>query len=415
MIAAVVLCLLVIAQCARASENLPRLQVQDDRVVNADGKTVALRGVNLGNWLLIEPGGLGGTMGSFSDQAKLLHILRDRFGETERRRLIDLYRDSYITARDFDNVKTFGFNVVRVGFDIELFEDDDRPWQLRADAFKYLDFAVREAKARGIYVLFDLHGAPGRQVNGKQSGDASRADFWTIPDDQERALRVWEQIARHFKGDSTVFGYEMLNEPFSATAEQLLDFAKRWYARVRPIDAQAVLMFPGLYTNVKFYGKPADHGWANCMFDMHFYPGVAFTGPAATQPSTPESASRDLLKTWPKLVTELKSVQTPLFVGELSIVYKSGGGGEMLRRYTDFAADHGWAVCVWTLKELTRAGGVTSKMWMLTTNAGPIRPVDVHTSPEADIEAAIRNLATMPLVIDDDTLHWQTTAQSPLK
>lgn len=399
------------------AETLPRLKVVDGRIVNPEGQPVALRGVNLGNWLLIEPGGLGGSaggaVGKFADQAGLFHILRDRFGEAERRRLIDVYRDSYITARDFDNAKTFGFNLLRVGFDHELLEDADKPFVLRPDAFKYLDYAIEQAKARGMYVVFDLHGAQGRQVSGKQGGDNSRADFWDVPDNQERAFWMWEQIAKRYVNEPTVFGYQVLNEPFSGTDAQTLDVSKRWFPRMRAIDKNAVLILPGMYSGVGFYGDPASHGWENCMFDLHFYPGVAFTGPAATQPSTTQSAVRPLHRRWPQLAEDLRKIKTPLLVGELSIVYKSGGGGEMIRRYTDFATENGWAVCIWTLKELTLKGGVSDKMWMLTTNEQPLTPVEIRTSSKEKIEAAFRSFATMPLVIDEDVRHWQTTSQRP--
>jgi hypothetical protein len=36
------------------AETLPRLRVENGRILDADGKAVTLRGVNLGNWLLIE-------------------------------------------------------------------------------------------------------------------------------------------------------------------------------------------------------------------------------------------------------------------------------------------------------------------------------------------------------------------------
>ena len=113
------------------------------------------------------------------------------------------------------------------------------------------------------------------------------------------------------------------------------------------------------------------------------------------------------------LAEQLSAIHTPLLVGELSIVYKSGGGGEMIRRYTDFAGEHGWAVSIWTLKELTRDGGVSNKMWMVTTNAQPIEPIEIRTAPKDQIEAAFRSLATMPLAIDEDVRHWQTTPQLP--
>lgn len=404
------LVLFAAASFANAAE-LKTLTVKNGHVVTAEGNPVTLRGVNLGNWLLIEPGGLGGTLGQFADQAGLFHVLRDRFGEVERRRLIDVYRDHYITARDFDDVVRFGFNFVRVGFDHELLEDAAEPWVLRAEAFKYLDYAVREAKARGLYVLFDLHGAPGRQVSGKQGGDNSRADFWTVPDNRERALWLWEKVAERYRNEPTVFAYECLNEPFSGNEEQNLDFAKRFYERVRKIDAAKILVMPGLYSGVRYLGNPKDRGWTNVMFDLHFYPGIQFTKDA--KPSTVESASRTLRSAWPKLADYMRTIETPLLVGELSIVHKSGGGGEMIRRYTDAAAQYGWPVAIWTLKELSKDGGVKPAMWMLTTNANHIPVVDVHTATKGEIETAMMNFSTMPLVIDSDALHWQTTADKP--
>lgn len=402
------------AACASVgADTVDALRVQDGRLVRNDGQPIALRGVNLGNWLLIEPGGLGDTIGEFADQAGLFHVLRDRFGEAERRRLIDVYRDHYITARDFDNVAAFGFNVVRVGFDHELLEDADRPFVLREDAFKYLDYAVQEAKKRNIYVLFDLHGAQGRQVSGKQGGDNSRADFWTVPDNQERALWMWEHIARRYKDEPTVFAYQVLNEPFSGNEAQVLDIGKRWYKRMRAIDETKILIFPGMYSGVGFYGNPADHGWSNAMFDLHFYPGVSFTPPASERPATTQAAATILQQKFPPLASHLKEVGTPLLIGELSVIWKSSGGGEMVRRYTDYAVEQGWAVCIWTLKELTLQGGVGPKMWMLTTNAEPIRPIEFRTAPKEEIEAAFKRFSSMPLAIDEDVRGWQTKAQVP--
>src|SRR5581483_6892161 len=79
---------------AWAAADLPRLRVEDGKIVSADGPAPFLHGVNLGNWLLLEPGALGGAFGQFPDQYTLFSVLRDRFGEAERWRLIELYRDS---------------------------------------------------------------------------------------------------------------------------------------------------------------------------------------------------------------------------------------------------------------------------------------------------------------------------------
>ena len=397
------------AAAAFAADDLPRLRVNEEgRVVDTSNQPVTLRGVNLGNWLLIEPGVFNGAIGEFDDQDTLFQVLRDRFGEAERRRLIDVYRDHFITARDFDTVADFKFNVVRIGLDYELFEDDAKPMQLRPDAFKYLDFAVAEAKKRGIYVLFDLHGAQGFTMDGKQSGRYGPSEFWENPQYQRRSLWLWEQIVNHFKGDPTVLGYEALNEPWGKNPQVLRDYCERWYKRLRPLDADAILVFPGWTNDIRFYGTPQEQGWTNIMFDMHFYPGLF-----RADPPTMQTNARFFTQQLPNWVTYMKSIRAPLFVGEINVVYKSAGGGEMLRRYYDHFAEQGWPVTLWTLKEHRPDGGLRDAMWMLTTNQDDLKTVDIHTSSKEEIEAFFKSMASVPLVVDKDLQHWLTTTDKP--
>ncbi|RYG74570.1 hypothetical protein EON77_11780, partial [bacterium] len=403
---------LSLSSLAGAAE-LPALRIDGNRIVDAAGTPVTLRGVNLGNWLMIETGNFGGTLGDVKDQHAVFTALRDRFGEAERRRLIGIYRDHYITARDFDAVKRFDFNLVRVGLDYELFEDDERPMRLRDDAFKYLDFAVREAKARGIYVWFDLHRAQEHQVNGRQGGREGYTRFWADESARERSLWLWEQIAERYKDEPAVFGYEPLNEPFSAKPDQLRDYCAKWYERIRKVDAKKVVLMPNIQPDrIDFYGKPKENGWTNAMFDLHFYPG-SFDRVTATQPATPRVNTRFLTERLPQWSARMREIGAPLAIGEMNVVFKGAGGGEMIRRWYDYAAREGWPITIWTLKELTASGGAHERMWMITTNAGPLAKVDIHTAPKEAIEAYFRGMSTMPLMDDPDTLHWLTTKDAP--
>ncbi|UUZ50877.1 cellulase family glycosylhydrolase [Massilia sp. B-10] len=79
-----------------------------------------------------------------------------------------MFHDSWITARDFDLIRGLGMNVVRVPFHHSLIEDETRPYTLRADAWKHLDFAINEAEKRGMYVILDLHGAAHGQAGSKR-------------------------------------------------------------------------------------------------------------------------------------------------------------------------------------------------------------------------------------------------------
>ena len=80
-------------------------------MVDPSDQPVTLRGCNLGNWLMIEPWMLGGCL-DVPDQGQLTDILSRRFGHERGTRLLDLYRESYITPRDFALIKSFGFNLV---------------------------------------------------------------------------------------------------------------------------------------------------------------------------------------------------------------------------------------------------------------------------------------------------------------
>jgi glucan 1,3-beta-glucosidase len=387
---------------------LPRVHVEGQKVVDPHGREVILRGVNLGNWLLVEPGAFGGAIGKFPDQVTLFNKLHERFGSEEAERLIALYRENFMTERDIAQIKRFGFNFLRVGFDYSIFEDDARPMQLKADAFRYTDRALAWAKAHGMYVLFDLHGAPERQVDGKQSGQVRYNKFWGDPKAQERSLWLWKQIAERYRGETNVFGYEALNEPWGKSKEALRDYCARWYDVVRPIDRDAVLVFPGWLNGVEFYGRPSASGWTNMMFDMHFYPGQFRWGEPG--PATSVQFLKKGLFDWRRRLDQLGAM---MMVGEMKVVYSQPGSAEMTRRFFDFFAKQGWPVTLWTWKELRPKAVSPTGNWMLATNAEDLPPLDYRTSSAEELETFFRSLSTMPLRIDEQLLHWSTTTESP--
>ncbi len=110
-----------------------------------------LRGCNLGNWLLNELWMMEMKRPDDpKDHWQMEELLQQRFGVEEKERLLTVYRENWIASRDFDIIKSWGFNVVRLPFYHGLLEDDAKPGQLRPDAFKWLDRAVNMAATAGV-------------------------------------------------------------------------------------------------------------------------------------------------------------------------------------------------------------------------------------------------------------------------
>src|SRR3569833_2158879 len=151
--------------------------------------------------------------GVVGDQCTLESTLTSRFGFSEKERLMDVFRDSWMTGRDWDRIRALGFNVVRLPFIYSIVEDENSPYNLRSDAWHYLDAAIAKAEARGIYVILDLHGAVGSQGNEQHSGCAGRNWYWTGGGGhpasyyQDRTSWLWQQIASHYRNNNTGAAY----------------------------------------------------------------------------------------------------------------------------------------------------------------------------------------------------------------
>ncbi len=141
--------------------------------ISPDGKPLLLKGINLGNWLLPE-----GYMFKFktANSPRLIHtVINELVGADEGRRFWKTYHENYITREDIRFIKQSGFNSVRVPFSYRLFVSDAAPTKLEGEGYRHLDDVVAWCKQEDLYVIFDMHGAP-----GGQTGD-NIDDSWGYP------------------------------------------------------------------------------------------------------------------------------------------------------------------------------------------------------------------------------------------
>lgn len=399
---------------------LPRLHVTHAGWLRDDGTPVSLKGVNLGNWLMLEFWMMGQSTKTMDDQCTLEATLDQRFGYVERQRLMALFRDNWMAPRDWDLIPTFGLNMVRLPFIWSLIEDEKRPLHLRTDAWHYLDQAIDQAEARGLYVILDLHGAVGSQGMEHHSGCAGKNLYWTTPAYQARTTWLWQQIANRYKNRAAVAGYSLLNEPWGVPPAQMAPVMKKLYASVRAVDPHHPIIFPGHYSGIDDYGKPGEpgnEGLHNVAFEMHFYPGHFGWGKPGVD------VHRQWLQCIPagtglcEWTQRMARLDSTLFVGEFQpwADMDEELGGRLTRLSFDAYASKGWASALWSYKMLSATGGQVPGNWGLVTNrAGDRLPtLDFTTASLQDIEGLFRLFGTVSYESHKGVIQWMNAATAP--
>jgi glucan 1,3-beta-glucosidase len=201
---------------AACGADLSWLSVKGTNLIDSDGRKVVLRGVALGGWLveemwmqpIVTRPPAGSDLPAIRDHVSLNKVLRQRLGEAGWRRFQSAMRDAWLNESDFDRIREAGFNHVRLPFLHDLLEEPD--------GLKWLDQAIDWAGKRGIYVILDLHGAPGSQSKDHHTGETGRNEFFKDPAHFVRAEKVWQTVARRYRDRPEVAGYDLLNEPMGA-------------------------------------------------------------------------------------------------------------------------------------------------------------------------------------------------------
>ena len=261
------------------------LKTDGRKIVNAKGETVLLRGVNLDSRLLQES---RMSPGSGEDNAcscrNTLEILAGRFGTDQARELINTFSDNWITFSDIEYLKKLGVNCVRFPFRYRDFQSDDKgTWIRNKDGgidFSRLDRIVNECGKRGIYVILDLHSASGFQNNSHSCGKVRSSELFDCSiaglKHRCRTAELWKEIAKHFKGNSAVAAFDLLNEPMSGFAEnekneeQLWRFYNKLYSAVRTEDPDRMITVEGVW-DMRNLPDPKKFCWDNIVCQLHIY------------------------------------------------------------------------------------------------------------------------------------------------
>jgi len=232
--------------------------------VAPDGRPLFLKGINLGNWLL--PEGYMFKFKTASSPRLISTVVNQLVGEDEARRFWKAYRDNYVTAEDIRFIRQSGFNSVRVPFSYRLFVAEGEPARLEGVGYEMLDRVVGWCRREGLYVVLDMHAAPGGQTGDNIDDSFGYPFLFESEESQELTVRLWQKLAARYKDETIVAGYDLLNEPiphfFDASHfnPKLEPLYKRIVEGIRKVDRNHVVFLGGAQwnTNFKVFGPPFD-------------------------------------------------------------------------------------------------------------------------------------------------------------
>lgn len=284
---------------------LSRLRADGQRIVNASNQEVILKGVGLGGWLLQEgymmnPNS-GGTQWSFKK------ILYDQ-GQTDAQvdAFYQSWRDNFITQTDINWIADQGFNCVRIPMHYDLFLTASQravrnsvarnsanytnyvnsmtTWynnnQLFTDpnteGFRTLENCLNWCAARNMYVIVDLHAAPGAQGSDSNISDALVAnDLWNRALFQNVTVRLWEAIVRRYINNNTVAFWDLINEPNNVPGggPAIFSLTNRLVNAVRALGDTHLIMIEGNgWGNNYDYLEPFNfNNQSNLVYNAHRY------------------------------------------------------------------------------------------------------------------------------------------------
>ena len=292
-----------VPQQAEKIENTTGLiQASGRALYDANGNRIQLKGVNAGQILLqegwmspfaLEP--LKNADGSYvKDDGD--NIQYPEFTEEEFRRalqsnpnlqgydmdeLLAYYYSCFFTEEDFRIIKEdLGLNTIRLPFYYLNILNEDLTLREEEEAFPYLDWFLEQAANHGLYVILDLHGAPGSQSGYEHSGSATRgANLWNSEENVAATVALWGYVAKHYTYTRPDLGawiatYDLLNEPTytykGVTNRQCWDVFDKIYDAIRANGDQHVVTFCCCW-DFAALPDPAEYQWENVQYQYHWY------------------------------------------------------------------------------------------------------------------------------------------------
>ncbi|WP_276480293.1 cellulase family glycosylhydrolase [Paraflavitalea pollutisoli] len=213
------LSLLAIVSLAVTTYGQGFLKTRGKDIVNEKGEKVILRGMGLGGWMLQE--GYMFKLSNIGTQHRIRAKIEEVVGKEKADQFYEAWLANHTTKTDIDSMAAWGFNSMRLPMHYNLYTPpvEEEPvagqqtWLEKG--FAMTDALLQWCKANKIYLILDLHAAPGGQGNDLNISDRdpNKPSTWDSEANQQKTIALWRKLAERYANEPWIGGYDIINEP----------------------------------------------------------------------------------------------------------------------------------------------------------------------------------------------------------
>ena len=248
------------------------LKTSGDTIVNENNEKIMLQGFGLGGWLVLE-GYMWNCYIEHASTSRMEAAIEYLVGEDKKREFFDLYRKNYITEKDVKYISDNNFNALRVPLHYRDFSPNFM--EFSTEGFELLDSLVAWGNRYNVYLILDMHAAPGAQNTSDFSDSELNGDseLFTSYTNQRWLASTWKHIANYYKSEPVIAGYDLLNEPARpGVATTLRNIYEQCIDSIRAVDQNHMVIIEGNWYGNDHTGlfPPFD---PNIVYSFHHYVG----------------------------------------------------------------------------------------------------------------------------------------------
>lgn len=236
----------------------------------------------------------------------------------------------------------------RAGTDRDLDEYD----RWLAGRLDEMDKALAACRRYGIKVVVDMHSPPGGRYKNNDLA------IFNEPLYQDHWVALWERIARRYRGNAAIWGYDLVNEPLQNAPPPpglagYLDAQARAAKAIRAIDPDMPI-----FIEAASWDSPAGYedlepiAVSNVIYQVHMYAPGEFTHQGVFSKWTPTAYpgkiggmmwdKRQIRRTLQPVREFQLAFNAHIYVGEFSAIRWAPGAADYLRDCIELFEEYGW-------------------------------------------------------------------------